>query len=443
MAEELVVASVYLWGHHVGAIAEDTNGSITFEYEEAFRRSKLEISPQHLPLDLSGPVSFPELLRNEAFQGLPGVFADSLPDRFGNAVITKYFESRGRGNDALSPVQKLLYVGKRAMGALEYRPPIVDGRNQHEREALEIAHLVEEARKIVEGSPNVAVPEIMRIGSSAGGARAKAVVLWNPEANVIRSAFAPQRKGDENWILKFDGVGELGNPNRKPEPFNRIEYAYNQMARAAGIEMPEIRLLEERGFAHIMIKRFDRVGSKRLHMHSLGGMAHVDYNVPHSYSYEQYFRLIMKMSLGYEALEEAFRRAAFNILAVNQDDHVKNLSFLMSETGQWRLSPAYDLTFAKGANFTRTHQMTFANKSDGFTLADISEVGKAFGLKKNASELVDQIVEAIRQWPDLANHAHVSSKKIEEIGSQFRIPRNEHRPAVAISTKSNNAKHTT
>jgi serine/threonine-protein kinase HipA len=420
VADEIVVASVNLWRHHVGAIAEDTNGNVFFEYEEAFRRTNLEISPEKLPLSLSGPITFPELVRVEAFQGLPGVFSDSLPDRFGNAIITKYFESRGRANDAMSPVQRLLYVGKRAMGALEYRPALVEGRNRRQTEALEIAHLVEQARKVVEGAPDIAVPEIMRIGSSAGGARAKAVVLWNPQDKIIRSAFAPLKDGDEHWILKFDGVGELGSPNREPAPFNRIEYVYNQMAREAGLTCATIELLEERNFAHIMIKRFDREGSKRLHMHSLGGMVHSDYNVPHAYSYEQFFRLIQKLQLPYETLEEAYRRAAFNILAVNQDDHVKNLSFLMSEKGAWSLSPAYDLTFAKGANYTRTHQMTFAGKVDGFARDDLLTVADEFGIRKRGREVVERIAEALGKWPALAKQVDVPTNRIKEIQAAFR-----------------------
>jgi len=421
MAEELTVASVHLWGRLVGALAEDETGKVTFEYEPTFTRSGLEISPERLPLSLSGPVNFPELQRIEAFQGLPGVFADSLPDRFGNAVIRKYFETRGRPNDAMSPVQKLLYVGKRAMGALEYEPAIRDGRNRKEREALEISRLVDEARKIIEGAPDVSVPEIMRISSSAGGARAKAVILWNRDANIVRSAFAPMQKGDEHWILKFDGVGEIDRPSRDAQPFNRIEYVYGRMARDAGIDTPEMRLLEERGYAHLMIKRFDREDGERIHMHSLGGLEHADYNVPGAYSYEQYFRVVLKLKLGHAALEQAFRRAVFNILAVNQDDHVKNLSFLMDKTGKWRLSPAYDLTYAKGAGYTKTHQMTFAGKSEGFTASDIEHVGKEFGLKKAGADIFEQTIEALGHWRTLAHESDVPEDRIEKIQREFRM----------------------
>lgn len=434
MANALVVASVYLWGRLVGAIAEEASGLVTFEYDPTFRRSRLEISPEKLPLSLSGPVNFSDLTRIEAFLGLPGVFADSLPDRFGNAVIKKYFESQGRPNDALSPVQKLLYVGTRAMGALEYRPPLMDGANARQRQPLEIARLVEEARKIVEGAPDVAVPEIMKISSSAGGARAKAVILWNRRDKLIRSAFAKAQKGDEHWISKFDGVGELGDPDPKPAPFNRIEYVYGQMARAAGIVVPEMELLEERGLAHLMVKRFDRVGQQKIHMHSLGGLEHVDYNFPHLYSYEQYFRAVLKMKLGYLALEEAFRRATFNILAVNQDDHVKNFSFLMDKSGGWGLSPAYDLTYAKGSGYTRTHQMTFAGKETGITTEDILQVGKHFGIRRNGQEIIDQVTHALAKWETLAHDAGVARKRVAEIGAELPA-RNRPRSSKPRSSK--------
>jgi serine/threonine-protein kinase HipA len=308
------------------------------------------------------------------------------------------------------------------MGALEYRPPILDGRNAREREPLEVARLVEEARKIVEGAPDVAFPEMMKISSSAGGARAKAVILLNNDDNVVRSAFAKPQKGDEHWILKFDGVGELGNPDPKPAPFNRIEYVYGQMAGKAGIEMPEMRLLEERDFAHLMIKRFDRDGQQKIHMHSLGGLEHADYNQPQLYSYERYFRVVNKLNLGYPALEQAFRRAVFNILAVNQDDHVKNLSFLMDMNGDWRLSPAYDLTYARGGGFTRTHQMTFADKDTGITIDDILSVGRQFGIKKHGQDVINDVIEGLSQWRTLAKDAGVPIKRIDQIESEYAKP---------------------
>jgi serine/threonine-protein kinase HipA len=418
VAETAALAEVWLWGRFVGAVAEDAAGVVTFEYDPAFARSGLEISPLKLPLSLAGPVTFPELARVEAFGGLPGVLADALPDRFGNAVIRAFFARRGTPAAALSPVQKLLYVGARAMGALEFRPPI-RLRTRAEETALEVAGLVRQARRIVEGQTRVAVPEIMRIGASAGGARPKALVLWNRAGGVIRSAFARPGAGDEHWIIKFDGVGELDAPDPEPRPWNRIEYAYSRMARAAGIVMPETRLLEERRLAHFMVRRFDRDGDDRLHLHSLGGMQHVDYDQPGAFSYEEFFRTILRLGLDYGVLEEAFRRMVFNIAAVNQDDHVKNIGFLMDAAGRWRLAPAYDLTFARGAGFTRRHQMTLAGKAAGHTAEDVLRAGAALGLRKGGAPVVRQVVEALATWDGFAREAGVPDEHRARIGAAF------------------------
>ncbi len=422
MAEDACLAEVLLWGRRVGAVAETEGGQVVFEFDPEFRRSGLEVSPRRLPLSTEGPQAFPALSKLEAFGGLPGVLADSLPDRFGNAIIEKYFAERGRAGRRLGPVQKLLYVGSRAMGALEYRPAERIPRKAREDEALEVAGLVEAARRVVEGNTEVAIPEIMRLGSSAGGARAKAIILWNPDAATVRSAFAPRQMGDEEWLIKFDGVGEIGDPNPEPQAFNRIEYAYSRLAVEAGIEMAETRLMEERSFAHFMTRRFDRTDDGgRLHLHTLGGMEHIDYNVPGLYSYEQYFRLVLALGLGYPALAQAYRRACFNLLAVNQDDHVKNFSFLMDERGQWWLAPAYDLTFVRGRHFTLNHKMSFAGKRNDFSPGDLVEVGARFDLNRDGRDIVEEVIGALRQWPEFARAAGVPDDKIAAIGEQFRI----------------------
>jgi serine/threonine-protein kinase HipA len=418
VAEHYALAEVVLWGHRVGAVAEDTSGRVTFEYEPEFARSGLEISPIRLPLSRAGPVTFPELGRLEAFAGLPGVLADALPDRFGNAVIRSYFESRGRPEAAMSPVQRLLYVGSRAMGALEFRPPTRLG-TAAEHEALEVADLVRQARSIIEGRTEVAMPEIMRIGASAGGARPKALILWNPSAGEVRSAFAKPRKGDSHWIIKFDGVGEVGAADPRPQPFNRIEFAYSEMARAAGMDVPETRLMAERGLAHFMTRRFDRDGEVRLHMHTLGGMQHVDYNQPGAFSYEEYLRTVLRLGLGYPAMEQGYRRAVFNIAAVNQDDHVKNLAFLMDQDGSWRLAPAYDLTYAKGRGFTQRHQMTLAGKTEGITRTDLLTLGGAFGIKRDGAPVIEQVVDALGTWEQNAKVAGVSVDLRRQIAADF------------------------
>jgi serine/threonine-protein kinase HipA len=416
-----VVAEVWLWGRLVGAVAEEENGRITFEYNSEFSGSGLEVSPFTLPLSLRGPVTFPELTRIESFLGLPGVLADALPDRFGNAVIARYFKARGKPQAALSPVQKLLYMGTRSMGALEFQPAVHFRGRKAEQEPLEIARLVAEARKLIEGHPDVAIPEIMRLGASAGGARPKAIILWNRKTDAVRSGIAPPSPGDEHWIIKFDGVGELGAPDETPKPYNRIEYAYSLMARAAGVQVPETRLIEERGLAHFMSRRFDRKGGRKIHMHSLGGLQHVDYNQPGLFSYEEFLRTVLALGLGYPALEEAFRRTVFNIVAVNQDDHVKNFAFLMDEAGAWRLAPAYDLTYARGLGYTRAHQMTLGGKTGRFVRQDLLVLGGAMGIKKDGAAILAEVTGALGEWERFAGEAGVHANRVRFIASEFRL----------------------
>ena len=307
------------------------------------------------------------------------------------------------------------------MGALTFRPAHRIPRNAREEQALEVAGLVAAARQVVEGSAEVAVPEIIRLGSSAGGARAKAVILWNRPKNQVRSAFATPRPGDESWMIKFDGVGELDVPDPEPRPYNRIEYAYSVLARNAGIDMSETWLLEERGLGHFMTRRFDRPDGGRLHLHTLGGMEHVDYNRPGLYSCEQYLRLALTLQLGYPALAEAYRRIAFNILAVNQDDHVKNFGFLMDPEGRWSLSPAYDLTYARGGGYTRRHQISLGGKYDDFSAGDLLQLGARFGVEKDGREILQQVGEALGGWPQAARKAGVPGDRIAAIGGSHRL----------------------
>lgn len=420
-----VVARIRLWGHDVGAVAEDRAGAVTFEYEEAFRRSALEISPLHLPLSLRGPVAFPQLRRIASFAGLPGVLADALPDAFGNAIIARWFAERGTPDAALGPVQKLLYIGTRAMGALEFHPAIEGRRARDVDEALAIARLVEEARRVIEGDPAVAVPEMMRVGASAGGARAKALVLWNRESGRVKSAFAPRHAGDEHWMIKFDGVsaasgGHALSEQFAPGPWGRIEYAYSELARAAGIEMSETRLLREREYGHFMVRRYDRDGDVRRHRHSLGGMHHVDYNERQALSYEDWFRTIRRLGMGQPAVDQAYRRMVFNLAARNQDDHVKNIEFMMGPDGAWGLAPAFDLVYSVGGRWARTHQMTANGKDDDFTLDDLRAIGAAFDVPRDGAEIVAEVDAALDRWPGAARAADVPPAMIAEIGAAFR-----------------------
>lgn len=394
-------AEVRLWGETVGALAELEGGRILFEYAPEFQRQGLEISPIHLPLDLSGPRSFPGLRRKDSFLGLPGVFADALPDAFGRTVIRAYYAARDEPEKAMSPVQRLLYVGDRALGALTFHPAAEP--RPFEREALDVQALAHDARRIVEGKTDVVVPEIYRIGSSAGGRRPKAVVHFHPETRTIRSGSTRLRPGEVPCILKFDGIGTDHAPDRlgSPQPYNRVEAAYGDMARAAGIEMPEIEVLEVDGYAHLLIPRFDIHDGERLHQHTLGGLLHVDYNDVGASSYEEYFRTVQRLGMAYDALTQAFRRMAFNVLAVNQDDHVKNVSFHMDRSGDWSLTPAYDITFAKGEHWTATHQMRIRDKLTGVREQDLLHIADAFGIKKPHT-ILEGIRSVLEKWETYA-----------------------------------------
>ncbi len=425
MADVTASAEVRLWGDVVGAVVELDDGRVIFEYAEAFRESGLEISPLRLPLRLRRPVRFAELRQKEAFRGLPGVFADALPDAFGKTVIRAYYTSRGELERAFSPVQHLLYVGERAIGALTFHPAEELPVRSAEVEALEVARLVADARRIVHGEAEVAIPEIFRIGSSAGGVRPKAVVLHNVASGEVRSAFATPRPGDVPAILKFDGVGGdtsasgLGDP----QPFNRIEAAYNDMADEAGLAVVDLSVLESlEGHAHLLVRRFDRIadgsGFRSLHQHTLGGLLHVDYNAPGASSYEEYLRTMLSLGLPPASLDEGFRRMVFNVLAVNQDDHVKNLSFHMDASGRWSLTPAYDLTFARGRGYTRSHQMRVRDKREGITYSDLVAVARAFGIRAPA-RIIERVQDAVSRWPDLAARYGVPDEDVLRVQGEL------------------------
>jgi serine/threonine-protein kinase HipA len=411
---------VRLWDRQVGALIELEDGIILFEYAEEFRRSGLEISPVHLPLRLRGPLRF-DHLKSESFARLPGVFADSLPDVFGKKVIRAYFAARGQTKKRLTPAQKLLYIGTRAIGALTYHPAVAGPSEVHDVEALELRALVRDARRIVQGSVDIAVPEIYRIGSSAGGMRPKAVVLFNPETKEVRSAYADPRPGDVSAILKFDGVGEDSTADALgvAQHFNRVEAAYANMAVAAGIVMADVSVLEDDAHAHLIIRRFDLTpAGARIHQHTLGGMIHIDHNDPGASSYEEYLRRILALGMPYASLEEGYRRTVFNVLAVNQDDHVKNLSFHMHPDGRWKLTPAYDLTFAKGDSWTSRHQMSLRGKREHFTLQDLLDLADELTVSR-PRRIIDGVREAVSTFPALAQETGTPNDRAKEIHAQL------------------------
>jgi serine/threonine-protein kinase HipA len=432
------VAEVKLWGRTIGAVAlEDGAEAAGFEYDPAFVQSGIEIAPLTMPLSRR-VYSFPALAR-DSFHGLPGLLADSLPDRFGNALINVWLATQGRRPDSFNAVERLCYAGKRGMGALEYAPVLGPPRAQRAKH-IEIDKLVELASEILTHRNNLqasfgnddskaeALGDILRVGTSAGGARAKAVIAWNPQTNEVRSGQVRTDPGYEHWLLKFDGVS--GNRDKEledPKGYGVIEYAYYRMATDAGITMSKCRLLEENGRRHFMTKRFDRTDSGgKLHMQSLGALAHFDYNLAGAYAYEQALLVIRQLGLPMSAIEEQFRRMVFNIVARNQDDHVKNIAFLMDRKGRWSLSPAFDVTysFQPSGKWTSTHQMTLNGKRDGFTQEDFQACAEAASMQRNrAGAILDEVREVVARWPEYAEEAGVSADWRDKIARTLRLGR--------------------
>ena len=416
--EEIRAIQVNIWGQFVGAIAPLRNkpGYYEFSYAPEFEKGRLELSPILMKMKARRRFSFPALAQ-ETFHGLPGLLADSLPDKFGNALIDEYLARRGILPKDITSLQRLLYVGRRSMGALEFEPAETDVRGAAASFPLDMAHLVEDARRALKGEFSSIAQDIIDIGSSAGGARAKAVIGWNRQSNQVVSGQFDVPDGFEHWLLKFDvgADGELGTT----AGFGRIEYAHYLMAEAAGITMNECRLLEEGPRAHFMTRRFDRNGNQKLHAQSLCGLMHLDFNMPYVHSYDQYLRTILGLRLGADALEQAWARCAFNVAIVNCDDHTKNLGFLMDSAGQWRLAPAYDTCFAHNpgeGKWTRWHQMQVGGKKWDISAEDLLQLAKTYDIRR-ARERLQQIREAITRWPEFAANAGVGETEMLRIAA--------------------------
>ncbi len=419
-------AEVYLWGTRIGVVEQNNPTDFArFNYDDRFIRSAIEVSPLVMPL--SGQVySFPTL-KSETFHLLPGLLADSLPDKFGTKLLEQYLANQGRSLDTLSAVERLCYTGSRGTGALEYVPAkeLIDTKDK----SIDVDALVQLASEILSDRESVHVTDnshmmeqIISVGTSAGGARAKAVVAWNRTTGDIRSGQVHAGDGYEYWIIKFDGVEnnkDRGDTADGPA-FTRIEYAYYLMAQAAGIEMSECRLHEESGKYHFMTKRFDRrpITGEKVHMQSLGAMAHFDFNEPGAHSYEQTASILYRLNMGQTEVEQLFRRMVFNELARNLDDHVKNISFLMDKQGGWSLSPAYDVTYAYNPSnrWLARHQMTINGKQERITLDDLLESGQHMNISKNRIiSIVEDVDSSIKEWPTFAKEAKLSKRVVEEV----------------------------
>lgn len=412
---------VYIWGKYAGAVALDPAlGYYAFAYDKSFGKSGIELAPLRMPLNDNEHVYVFSDLAEATYKRLPALLADALPDDFGNALIDRYMADKGISAKQITQLDRLAYMGNRAMGALEFKP--AHGPRNIKPSSIEMNSLVMEARKAVDGKldgdyqSDAALRSIIEVGTSAGGARAKAVIAWNPTTNKIQSGQVDTEDGFEHWLLKFDGMGvdrELGISQH----YGRIEYAYYLMATHAGISMTASRLLEENGRAHFMTKRFDREGkSGKHHIQTLCAMNHLDYKKKSTNSYEQLLMTLGELTLDHAAYVEVFRRMIFNIMGRNCDDHSKNFSFLLKEGSDWELAPAYDITFAHNpkGEWTHQHLMSVNGKYKNITAKDIIEVADRFGVGE-VKQLIKEIRESIQLWPRFAKESGLDKKEMERI----------------------------
>lgn len=421
----VTIAEVHLWEHHVGTVFWDEARRVAFfEYEPSFLTMGLKVAPITMPLT-DDIYSFSNLPQG-TFLGLPGMLAEALPDAFGRALLDNWLAAQGR-QDA-NPVERLCFQGKRSMGALEFVPS--KERVLSAQQAIEVGSLVDAAREALHNKESFvtnmsksdeALLDIIRVGTSAGGQRAKAVIAYNDATGEVRSGQMTAPEGFDYWLIKLDGVDHVARTSSAvlsdPMHFGEIEYVHYLVAKAAGINMTECRLYREHDRAHFMTRRFDRVNGHKLHMQTLCGIAHYDFNMLHAYSYEQAFGIMRRLRLTYPEAEEFYRRMVFNVVARNQDDHTKNISFLMNRKGEWRLSPAYDMSWAFNPNggWTATHQMSINGKWDGITREDLLTVASEMNVK-GAKHIIDQVVEAVHLWPRLAReHSDIPQSTIDAI----------------------------
>jgi serine/threonine-protein kinase HipA len=421
------IVEVRIWRKAVGAVALDPNlGYYAFEYQPAFLRAGIELAPLTMPLAAAQePFVFPDL-PELTYRRLPGLLADALPDDFGNALIDAWMARDGVSKSQITSLDRLAYMGKRGLGALEFKP-VRGPKPSKSSTAIELSDLVEGARRAVQGDigtdahAQAALAEIIQVGTSAGGARAKAVVAWSPTTHEIRAGQFDVQAGFEHWLIKFDGVGtdeRLG----VSKDYGRIEYAYHLMARAAGMTMSDCRLLGENRRAHFMTKRFDREGNTKHHVQTLCGLAHLDYRQKGTHDVSQLLLTIDRLQLGYPSLEEAFRRIAFNVMAANCDDHTKNVSFLLREGGAWELAPAYDVTHAYNpqGEWTYQHLMSVNGKFADISRDDLMVVADRFGVG-TAKRILEQVGAAVSDWPDFARKARVSASEVRRVREHHRV----------------------
>ena len=416
---------VYIWGRRVGIVGYGENDDVAkFEYDKDFLNSGIELSPIVMPL--SNQVYSFKNLNKETFKGLPGMLADSLPDRYGDALINAWLSNQNRSLDSFSPIERLCYMGDRGMGALEYIP--YNGPVDNKEEKLDIEKMLSLVSKILTNRKELKVEDndmtmanLLKFGTSAGGARAKAIIAYNEKTGDICSGQIANKKDYSYWIIKFDDVDNNGDHNEEDtKDYTRIEYAYYLMAKAAGIKMNECRLLIENNRYHFMTKRFDREDKtgEKIHMQTLGAIGHLDFNIPRSCSYERVAQICTLLNIGNDEICELFRRMVFNVLSFNNDDHVKNISFLMNKDGKWSLAPAYDISFSYKADsiWVSKHQMTVNGKSENIELDDMLKCAQSMNIRElKARRIIDEVKNAISNWEEFAYEANVTKNSREII----------------------------
>ena len=414
-------AKVNMFGQTIGTFIWDDSFQVArFEYDNSFVGKGIEPSPLVMPVQQGRVYSFGNL-NWDTFNGLPGMLADAMPDTYGRALFDKWLILTGRSTN--NPLESLCFLGKGCMGALEFEPSI--GPSSDDDRQFEINSLVEVAREALSNKASFAVnlnkdrktaiAEILRLGTSAGGQRAKAIIAYNKDTGEVRSGQTPAPEGFEYYLIKLDGISAKSG-FKETENYGRLEYSFYELVKQCGIEMTECSLIEENGRAHFLTKRFDRENGKKLHMQTLCGIAHYDFRLKHGYSYEQAFNVMRRLHLPYSQAQEMFKRIVFNVVIRNQDDHTKNISFLMDQSGNWRLSPAYDMGYSynPAGIWTSTHQMSINGKFDNLTRADLLTLADLNSIK-NASEIIDRVCDTAATWPELARNSGVPQTMIDGI----------------------------
>jgi serine/threonine-protein kinase HipA len=408
----------FIFGKKIGTILLK-DGVVYFEYDKEFKTSGLEISPLKLPLSLNGVYTNND---DRYFEGLAGVFHDTLPDKFGTKVIERYFESKNIPPHKLTIIQKLMFVGDKSIGAITYKPVAHKIEEERINELIELQNFYENAKKIISGDAIEVVDEMLNFmdsAASAGGARAKAIIGYNENTKEIISGVKRELKKDfEHYLLKFDMAKDDGNSS----DYTKLEYLYMSMAKDVGIDVPNIELLSHGNLAHYLIKRFDRINGEALHLHSLAGLTHTNFNIPMHYSYDELLRLTRYLTGSQQAVNEQFKRMIFNLVGRNQDDHAKNFAFTMDKDGTWKMSPAYDITYSNGTGYTKNHQLSLNGKVNDFTQNDILQLAKKHSIKeKIAKEYLEQTLEVFSQFKNKAKELDVKKQTVDRIYNELRL----------------------